>query len=117
MKVLLIDDSLVSRMITKKALVKLGADIIEAGEGKKGIKLAAEKKPDAIILDLLMPEMDGFEVMEELNSAGNEIPVIILSADIQGTTRKRVERLGAAAFVRKPPSPAALSKAINKVIK
>ena len=116
MKILLIDDSLVSRMITKKALTSLKADIFEAGGGNDGIKIAAEKKPELIILDLLMPGMDGFEVLEKLNSNGSTVPVIILSADIQGTTREKIKSLGAAAFIKKPPSAETLLDAIEKVI-
>ncbi len=116
MKLLVIDDSMVSRMITKKVLLSINAEIIEASNGEDGIKKAREDRPDLIILDLLMPEMDGFKVLEKIKTESMGIPVIVLSADIQDTTRERVLKLGASGFVHKPPSEDDITKVIESIL-
>ena len=70
-------------------------EISEAVNGLEGIKKIRENTPDLIFLDLLMPELDGFEVLERLKKSDLKIPVIVLTADIQETSKKRCFDLGA----------------------
>ncbi|MCF6335051.1 MAG: response regulator [Spirochaetales bacterium] len=116
MKLLIIDDSMVSRMITKKVLASLNAVIVEASNGKEGIQTAEKESPSLIILDLLMPEMDGFEVLKILRKENTMIPVVVLSADIQDTTRNKAMKLGAAGFIHKPPESEALTNLIISIL-
>ncbi|WP_421910156.1 response regulator [Methanolacinia petrolearia] len=84
--------------------------------GVEGIELAIEKKPDLIILDLLMPEFDGFEVLKELKRKSVDIPVLIASADIQDTSHDLCMELGAADFINKPINHDKLTTAINRIL-
>lgn len=90
--------------------------MIQAKGGLEGIELALEKKPDLIILDLLMPEIDGFEVLKRLKSESPDIPVIIASADIQETSHEMCMELGAADFINKPVNRDKLAGAINNIL-
>ncbi len=78
-KLLLIDDDLVARYLFKQLLVDTHFSIIEAADGREGIRLAKSENPSCIVLDLVMPEMGGIEVLEQLKSdqATRAIPVII----------------------------------------
>ncbi len=90
--ILVIDDSAFTRQMLAKALKAQGNEVLEA----------ERHKPDCIVLDLLMPEISGFEVLKTLNEKGLTIPVVVLSADIQETTRAECLELGAVSFLKKP---------------
>jgi len=80
-KILAIDDENDVLLIIKTALASEGYDILTASNGFDGLALAEDQKPDIILLDLRMPEMDGMEVLEQLreNEKTQDIPVIILT--------------------------------------
>jgi|APSaa5957512622_1039677.scaffolds.fasta_scaffold322404_1 two-component system, chemotaxis family, chemotaxis protein CheY len=118
MKVILIaDDSLISRLSLKKTIKSLPVTILEAENGAIAMEIIKNKKPDLILLDLLMPEMDGTDILRLMKKESINIPAIVLSADIQETTIKEVSKLGAAAFIHKPADPVLLLAIIKKTIK
>ena len=81
-------------------------------KGAQVIKIEDEKF-DCMIMDNLMPNKTGVEVLEELNKTGNGIPTIVLTADIQDTTKARCIELGAFAFLNKPIKKEELVSAVN----
>jgi len=102
-RILIIDDSRLARSKISRVLIDNGYDVSQAENGRDGINSIGDVHPDCVILDLLMPGMDGFQVLEELGEKGNTIPVIVLTADIQKTSRDRCVELGAMDFLNKPP--------------
>ena len=86
MRVLLIDDHALFREGIVGLLETRGIEIDATGDTSEGIALATSSKPDVILLDLRMPEMNGIEVLQKLNELGNETPVVMLttSADDRG---------------------------------
>jgi len=103
-KILVIDDSVLARMAVKKSLPEdLAAEIAEAADGAEGIKRFREFAPDLVFTDLTMPVIGGFAVVEMINKMKPEVPVIVLSADIQKRTFEKVMELGAFRMLRKPP--------------
>lgn len=94
-KILIIEDEqpLVDLLSTK--LSKEGYDVSYAYDGEDGYKLIGKIKPDLILLDIVMPKMDGYEVLEKLNEAGNKIPVIIISNSGQPVEIEKTKKLGA----------------------
>ncbi len=100
--ILIIEDSRFTRSSIAKVLKNNQHEVLEAENGAIGLDMAIQHKPDFIITDLLMPEMDGFELLENLRTKGIAIPVIVMSADIQETTRRRVLELGAKTLLHKP---------------
>ena len=80
-KILIIEDDKFLRELIGQKLIKEGYDILEAVDGEKGIKTIKEEKPDLILLDLILPGMDGFEVLIKIKEDAGmaQIPVIILS--------------------------------------
>ena len=101
MKVLVVDDSIVQRMILKKILEGGGHSVIEASDGHSALELLGES-PDVIVCDILMPGLDGYGLLELLSLRGSAIPVVIASADIASTTQAKCIELGAFGFVQKP---------------
>lgn len=115
-RVLVVDDSQLSRRILKSLLPpELNAEFTEAGNGKLAMAACRAGPFDLMFLDLTMPEMDGYEVLEALRHENISLPVIVVSADIQPTAVDRVYALGAAAFVAKPISAKGLREALIKV--
>jgi signal transduction histidine kinase/CheY-like chemotaxis protein len=92
--VLVVDDETPAREMTRRKLEKEGWQVIEAVNGRKALKILSEQLPDLIVLDLMMPEMDGFEFMDELwrNPQWKSIPIIVLTAgDLNEAERRRLE--------------------------
>ncbi len=115
-RILVVDDSWFQRKQIAKILKTYGHDMTEAVDGKEAVSKALEEKPDCILLDLLMPEMNGFEVLEFLQKEESDIPVIVLSADIQDTTRSRCFELGVVDFINKPVVEESLRDTLNTVL-
>ncbi len=114
-KVLVVDDSAIGREIVTRVL---GAkyEVIKAASGEEALRKIAETSPDLVILDLLMPEMDGFAVLSRLKETGNCVPVFVLSADIQKSTRSRVIELGAVDLINKPVDPETLRSSVMNIL-
>jgi len=101
MKILVIDDSGYARKRLAHILEGAGHRVVEADGGETGLALLADAKPDAITLDLLMPSMDGIEVLRRIRKVNPGIPVVVISADVQERTLQEVRAAGATAFVGK----------------
>ncbi len=101
--ILVVDDSAMSRKLVIKALPpEWEVEVHQAGNGQEGLNVYKSSKAQVILLDLTMPVMDGFEVLESLKREGLTPFVIVISADVQPKAQERVKELGAAAFLKKP---------------
>lgn len=115
-KILIVDDSLFQRRIVSAPLKANGFDVFEAVDGKDGLEKILAVKPDLILLDILMPEKDGIQVLKDLHDANNTIPVIMLTSDVQDSTRDECLSLGARAFLNKPVKSDELLPVINSLL-
>lgn len=115
--ILLVDDEDHVRERMRVSAISHGFDVIEAGNGKEALEWFKEKKPDVIISDTSMPQMNGLELLQWLRSRNLNIPVIFTTA--HGTIEVAVEamKLGAADFITKPIDPAYMIQVINRVFK
>ena len=113
--ILIIEDSRFTRSSIAKVLKDNDYRVLEAENGILGLDVMIKNRPDLVISDLLMPEMDGFELLETLRSRSIAIPVIIMSADIQETTRRRVLELGAKTLLHKPFHGPALLEVLHNL--
>ena len=104
-KILIVDDSLYQRRSIRKILSRKPYDIQEATNGREGLEMLKSYQPDCVILDILMPDMDGLAFLTIAQQQGETTPIVVLTADIQETTRRECQRLGAAAIEYKPLSP------------
>ena len=110
--ILVVDDSNYARRILRQTLEQAGYSVVEAGSGLGALESFALQQPDLILLDLTMEDMPGLEVLSKLRQSGNEVPVIVISADVQQSTEKIVQDAGAVRFVGKPVPPAVLLKTV-----
>jgi CheY-like chemotaxis protein len=103
-KVLLIDDDPHLQDILTKVLVKNEFEVIIADDGSSGLQQAKQHQPDVIILDIIMPGMDGFEVAERLHRDRRctHIPIMVLTAYAAAFARNSAEEAGVKDFVTKP---------------
>ncbi|MBY0359610.1 MAG: response regulator [Candidatus Obscuribacterales bacterium] len=119
MKVLIIDDEEDIRSIAAMSLGILGGmEVVEAESGEDGIAKAAETQPDAILLDMMMPVLDGPGTLVKLkeNPQTKEIPVIFLTARSMNAELEKLKSMGATGFLAKPFDPTALSSQIKRII-
>ena len=101
--ILVVDDSAMSRKLVIRALPpEWDVEIHQAGNGQEALDMYKSSKPQVMLLDLTMPVMDGFEVLESLKREGQTPFVIVISADVQPKAQERVKELGAVAFLKKP---------------
>ena len=101
--VLVVDDSAMSRKLTIKALPPgWDIEVSQASNGLEALEAYRQGKADVMFLDLTMPQMDGYQVLESLKQEGLNSFVVVISADVQPKAEQRVRELGAMAFIRKP---------------
>jgi two-component system OmpR family response regulator len=115
--VLVVDDEEGVRDLIVDALSMVSINTIAANHGMQALNLIRENNVDLVVLDVNMPVMDGFEVLEKLRSTGNNLPVIILTARLDREDIKQGFDLGADDFVRKPFGIEELTLRINAVLK
>lgn len=102
-KILTVDDSNLSRKrFIAQPLREAGYDVVEAVNGEEGLKVFEEHQPDVIVSDLLMPIMDGFEFVAALSERGVTTPVIVVSADIQESSKEKIDQYEPFGFLNKP---------------
>ena len=96
-KILLVEDEEIMIGLLQRKLTQEGYEISVARDGEEGLKTMKEIKPDLILLDIIMPKMGGFEVMEEMNKNKElkKIPVIVISNSGQPVELDRAQKLGA----------------------
>jgi two-component system, chemotaxis family, chemotaxis protein CheY len=115
-KVLLVDDSSLARRSTRRVLEDSGYTVVEAEDGLSALERFAVEKPDVVLLDLVMKGMYGLDVLEKLREMDPSVRVIVVSADIQTSSRELVQAAGAAAFLNKPVPPGQVVKVVAEVI-
>jgi DNA-binding response OmpR family regulator len=112
--VLAVDDEPAILRIIHLSLRVLGYDVITCAGGEEALNLVETRKPDVMLLDVLMPGMDGFETLEKLRIF-SDLPVIVFSA--HSSSREKAMSLGADDFITKPFTPGDMANAIQEVLR
>lgn len=114
-KILIVDDSRLIAHVAKTMLTKRGHEIIVAQDGKAGLEAAKSEKPDIILLDVIMPIMDGYEVCEHLkeDDSTKEIPIIMVTSKAEAADKVKGLELGALDYVTKPFDEGELIARVN----
>jgi CheY-like chemotaxis protein len=107
MKILIADDELRLRKVVAMFLKKSGHEIIEVSDGEQALEVIKTNKPDVVVLDVIMPVMNGMEALRKIKASKDckDIPVILLTANISTADREDGIKAGASAYVTKPFSP------------
>lgn len=117
-KVLIVDDSATERFILSQILVKMGFKVFEAGNGEEGVKKSKEISPDLIIMDVLMPGLNGFQATREItkNDVLKNIPIIMCTSKNGDVDKMWGQKQGASAYVVKPVKENEIIKAVQEVL-
>jgi two-component system chemotaxis response regulator CheY len=116
-KVLLVDDSGLARRSTRRVLEEAGYVVVEAEDGLSALERFALDKPDVVLLDLVMKGMYGLDVLARLREMDPSARVIVVSADVQTSSREMVQAGGAAGFITKPANPVHMLETVDQVLK
>lgn len=112
---LICDDSNMARKQVAKALpVGWDVEITFATNGVEGLQAIRDGKGEMVFLDLTMPEMDGYQVLEAVKAEGLDAMIVVISGDIQPDAYTRVTKMGAMEFIQKPVSPEKLQEVLRK---
>jgi len=117
-RVLIVDDEAPIRLLCRVNLEAERMEVLEAGDGPSGLEAARKERPDVILLDVMMPGLDGWRVAEELleDPATSSIPIVFLTARAELRDRARGLDLGGLAYVTKPFNPVELAPLIRELI-
>lgn len=117
-RVLVIDDEADVRLLYRVNLRHAGYEVLEANDGARGIEAVLEHRPDAVVLDLMMPNVDGFEVLKILRAdpVSSDVPVLVLTADALSDDHRHCYELGADDVITKPFVPEALTQGLSRML-
>lgn len=118
-RILIVDDEDDIREVAQMSLEMVaGWEVIPARSGAEALRLAACERPDAILLDVMMPEMDGLATAARLQADAETapVPIILLTAKVQPADRRRFEGLGVAGVLSKPFDPMELAAQISRAL-
>jgi len=118
-KILIVDDEVQLVEMIKMRLDASGYQVIFAHDGQEGLDKAKKEKPDLMILDLMLPKIDGYKVcrMLKFDEKYKQIPIILFSARAQEEDKKMGQEVGADAYITKPFDPQALLGKIKELLR
>ena len=117
-KILIIEDSKTTSVVLKEVLEAEGHTVVTAGDGVAGIALARREKPDLILLDLLLPKLNGYEVCNAVKRDNNtrHIPILVISTMDSPESIEKVKVCGAKNFMKKPYNLEDLLREIKRLL-
>jgi CheY-like chemotaxis protein len=117
-RILVVDDEPSVRIICRFNLAASGVDVREAGDGDEALDAVRTEAPDLILLDVMMPMRDGWEVAEELgrDPRTRDIPIVFLTARVEHADRRRAQELGAVGYIAKPFDPIELAATLERIL-
>ena len=115
-RILIVDDSAFARQVLHEILQSLGHTVLESPGGMDAMEQYFMYQPDLVFLDLIMEEMNGFDVLRNLLQYDDGARVVLATADIQSSTEQEALRLGACAVVNKPLDRAVVLQALKTAL-
>lgn len=116
--VLLVEDNVDNRAIYRTILEHGGLEVIEAQDGAAGLRLARERRPDVILMDISIPVLDGWEATRQLKAdpETRDIPVVALTAHALAGDRQKAEEIGFDQYLAKPIEPRRVMEAVRALL-
>lgn len=114
--ILIIDDDKLSRWSLSTVLGRAGYRVREAATGKEGLAAVERGVPDLVLLDIMLPDLDGFAVLQAIHQAHPNLPVLMMTADATAEAARRTSRLGARGHLDKPCDAAVLLAAVSEAL-
>jgi DNA-binding response OmpR family regulator len=116
--VLVVDDERSIRLLCRVNLAAAGIEVLEAANGRAGLECARKERPDLVLLDVMMPELDGWSVARELaaDERTRDIPFVFLTARADPADRRLGEQLGGVGYLVKPFDPVTIGDFVESVL-
>ena len=117
-RVLVVDDERSIRMLCRVNLSASGIDVLEADNGTTALELAKRERPDLVLLDVMMPDVDGWTVARKLadDERTREIPVVFLTARAEAADKRMGQQLGGVGYIVKPFDPVTIGDFVERVL-
>lgn len=117
-RVLVVEDNETNLYLIRFILKKNGFEVIEARKGVEGVKLAATEKPDLIMMDIQLPDINGLEVTKKIRAsdAGSEVPIIALTSYALAGDREKALAAGCKGYIEKPINPETFMAEVKKYL-
>ena len=117
-RILVVDDEASIRLICRVNLDASGFEVLEAEDGETALSIARNERPDLILLDVMLPGIDGWEVAEELSelSETRDIPIVFITARSAAPDELRSHAVGGVGYITKPFDPSHLSETVTRVV-
>jgi len=114
-KALLVEDHPDARALVRTYLQAMDLDVVDVAEGRSAIRMLQGSRPDLVCLDLMLPELSGFEICEYMRASPDlkDVPILVMSARAKPMDRAFAEELGATAYLVKPFKRSEFSRAVN----
>ena len=118
MKILYIEDTPSNRLLVKRILLVEGYDILEASDGKAGLDLAQQEHPDLILMDMNLPDVDGYELTRRIRAIPelSDIPVVAMTANVMHGDREKTLEAGCVGYIPKPIDVDALPEQVERFL-
>ena len=118
-RILYIEDNPDNRMLIRRVLQAAGYEVIEAADGRAGLRQAADARPDLILMDINLPEIDGYELTARLKQVPslNRIPIIAVTANVMKGDREKTLAAGCDGYIQKPIDIDLLPSQIERFLK
>ena len=118
-RILYIEDDPQNRLLVKRILQREGYEMLEAADGEKGWEMALQEMPDFIFVDLLLPDIDGFELTRKIKSAPelSHIPVVTITSYGNKETERIAKEAGVDGFLHKPPDKQLIQSILNRFLR
>jgi two-component system, response regulator len=117
MKILLVEDNEMNRDMLSRRLVKKGYEVVMALDGLEGVRMAESERPDIILLDMSLPEIDGWEATRRIRASGSAAPIIALTAHAMSGDREKALQAGCDDYDTKPVELPRLLEKIETLLK
>ena len=115
MKILIVDDSRLVRIKLKAELYDRGHTVVEARDGEEALRCLVDKSPDAVFLDIILPKLDGCEVLRRIRETHPHLPVVVISTAASAENMVYAEKCGVLMFIQKPYSDHEISMALARM--
>ncbi|MBC7248410.1 MAG: response regulator [Actinobacteria bacterium] len=114
----MVDDDRLFLRLVELNLAKLGIKVLLADSGREAVRIASSARPDIILLDIMMPVMDGYEVLRQLkeNTDTRDIPIVMLTAKSAREDQERCAEMGITAYITKPFKLEELRETVRRII-
>jgi DNA-binding response OmpR family regulator len=119
-KILVVEDDPAALRLVSFTLESAGYDVIVAANGFEGLRKAQDEQPDLLVLDLMLPGIDGYEICHRLRSnsagSGSQVPILMLTAKSQQADRTMAEQVGVDLYLSKPATPEEITTAVDTLL-